>query len=779
MTVQACTIVSVSHLAQARVLAHSFQRAHPRGEVVVLVTDDPHGELVDDACEPFRVVRPEWLDLEPSEFVVMAGIYDAMELATSLKPWLMRRLLEESCQPLLYLDSDIEVFAPLDDLLDLSEQHGVAVTPHLLTPVPRDGLRPNGADMLVAGIYNAGFLGAGPRALSSGFFEFWCEQLARDAVLDIPDMLFADQRWLDFIDCFDHAVVRDATVNLAYWNAWARTLTLEHDRVLVDGRPLRFFHFSGFNPKEPHLLSRHQNRIELSDEPALAWLCRHWAAALLDAGQDDWELIPYGWARSGDLALDRTARRVYREAVLTADRTGRRRPPSPFGGDRGNDFLGWLMESCAPEGCTRYLRGYRDGRPDLCYAFPDPDGADARRLLDAAALDDGLRSNLAPQCVPRISHPSGPENRPLPGINIAGYFAGASGMAEAGPLVARAAAAAGLPFATRSLASPDDAPRPTMFPEGDATWPFDINVLCVNADSTIDTRQLLGPEAFRGRQTVAFWDWESPRLPSSMLGAWDWVDEVWVASRFTEAALSLDATKPVYLFPCPIPVRSDSPRLTRDDLGLPSGFLVLFCFDMRSVVECKNPAGLIAAYQLAFDPTDGAHLVFAVLNADFDRPELERLRLVTGRSDIMFLERALTPLEIRGLIAQADCYASLHRSEGFGLKLAEAMALGKPTVATAWSGNLDFMDEQTSLLVPADLTPIPASCQPRSGVGHWAEPDIVVAAEHLRWVFENPSGAAALGARARERIASTRTVERAGRFFRDAFERLHAPGPRR
>ncbi len=263
MTGRACAIVSVSYLAYARVLTRSFLSAHPGGEVVVLVIDDPHGDLVDDTCEPFRVVRPDWLDLDPSEFVVMAGIYDAMELATSLKPWVMRRLLEESGEPLLYLDCDIEVFAPLDNLLDLAGQHGVAVTPHLLTPLPRDGLRPNATDIFVSGIYNSGFLGAGPLALSSGFLEFWCEQLARDAVIDPPNMPCADQRWLDFIDCFDHAVVRDATFNLAYWNAWAHDLTLDGNHVLVDGRPLGFFHFSGFDPRKPLLLSRHQNRIKL------------------------------------------------------------------------------------------------------------------------------------------------------------------------------------------------------------------------------------------------------------------------------------------------------------------------------------------------------------------------------------------------------------------------------------------------------------------------------------------------------------------------------------
>jgi glycosyltransferase involved in cell wall biosynthesis len=270
------------------------------------------------------------------------------------------------------------------------------------------------------------------------------------------------------------------------------------------------------------------------------------------------------------------------------------------------------------------------------------------------------------------------------------------------------------------------------------------------------------------------WHWEAERLPAPVRDAWDVVDEVWVTSRFAFDALVHDATKPLRIFPLPVITTDWTTSLRRADLGLPDGFLVLFCFDWLSVEERKNPVGLIQAYSRAFAPGDGAHLVIKTINGDRRGAQLEKLRLLADRPDITVLDGYLDWLETRALMELSDCYASLHRSEGFGLTLAEAMALGKPVVATGWSGNIDFMDASVAHLVPAELVPIPDTVPVYGGTGRWADPDLDAAARALRSVFDDAGEAAALGRRARSHIQSTRSLAAAATFLAGHVERLRA-----
>ena len=216
-----CTIVARNYLAFAHQLAASFARHHPAARFVVLVVDDEPGSDVDQFPEMWGLSR---LNEDPRELATMAGMYSVMEFATAVKPWLLETLLAEHDGPVVYLDPDCEVHAPLDDVVAPALREGMVLTPHLLGPMPRDGKRPNEADILGAGVYNLGFLAVGPAARSSGFLEFWRERLRRDAVVDPERMLFTDQRWVDFAPQFPHVICRDPGCNVAYWNVWGRRL---------------------------------------------------------------------------------------------------------------------------------------------------------------------------------------------------------------------------------------------------------------------------------------------------------------------------------------------------------------------------------------------------------------------------------------------------------------------------------------------------------------------------------------------------------------------------
>ena len=153
----------------------------------------------------------------------------------------------------------------------------------------------------------------------------------------------------------------------------------------------------------------------------------------------------------------------------------------------------------------------------------------------------------------------------------------------------------------------------------------------------------------------------------------------------------------------------------------------------------KNPLDLVDAYQRAFGPDDGAALVLKSINGATRTVELDRVRqAVAGRPDILVQDGYLDAHRIQALIELSDCFVSLHRCEGFGLNLAAAMAVGKPVIATGYSGNLAFMDATSAFLVPFELVPVGPGHAPYPADARWAQPDLDAAASLLRLVFDQP-----------------------------------------
>jgi glycosyltransferase involved in cell wall biosynthesis len=236
---------------------------------------------------------------------------------------------------------------------------------------------------------------------------------------------------------------------------------------------------------------------------------------------------------------------------------------------------------------------------------------------------------------------------------------------------------------------------------------------------------------------------------------------------------------PVIALPPPVqrPAQPSAPLR----LGVPDGFLFLFVFDYLSTVQRKNPVGLIEAFKQAFAPGEGPQLLIKTINAPL-RPlsEEELLWAAHGREDIHVLDRSLSTSELNGLMAGCDCYVSLHRAEGFGLTLAEAMAIGKPAIATGYSGNVDFMNDANSYLVDYEIARVGPECEIYPPEGEWAEPNIEHAARLMRHVHAEPEEAARKAAQASDDIARLLSPEATGRRMRERLEDLAGasrPGP--
>jgi glycosyltransferase involved in cell wall biosynthesis len=239
------------------------------------------------------------------------------------------------------------------------------------------------------------------------------------------------------------------------------------------------------------------------------------------------------------------------------------------------------------------------------------------------------------------------------------------------------------------------------------------------------------------------------RFPEQWLDRFNYFDEIWVGSSFGQTTLAHVSPIPVVNVCLPIEVHP-APEVTRQSLGLPEDrFLFLFVFDMLSMIERKNPFGLIEAYRRAFGPYfRDKTLVIKVTKLDefpqYQKPLQQAIASVSG----ILLDGYLDRRALDGLFNVCDAYVSLHRSEGFGLTIAEAMCLGKPTIATAYSANMDFMTVANSYLVEYRLVQLERDYGPYRKGEVWADPDIDHTAALMRHVFENPNEAARKGARA-------------------------------
>ena len=785
--VSVCTIVARNYLSHARILAKSFSAHHPDGSFTTLIIDD-EGRSVDDSAEPFRCLRLADIGLPREEIARLVAFYDVTELATAVKPPLLAHLLSEGLSDVIYLDPDIKIYGSLEFAAVRAREHGIVLTPHMVGAMPRDDRRVDEFHILAAGVYNLGFIAVG--ASARPFIDWWWERTQRDARIDPARMMFTDQRWIDFApSLFDHYILKDPTYNVAYWNLHERDVHWDGTRYLVNGRPLTFFHFSGFDSKRPYLLSKHQGdrpRILLSERPGVARICREYLGDLQGAGLSSTSGLAYGWETlPSGLPFDRLMRRSYCAGLDASIKDGAAAPPSPFAEGGEARFMEWLNEPVIGglrKTVSRYLRAMYQDRPDLQRAFPDLAHADTVPFFEWVHRDGVVQHRIPPALLPPDPALAGddpvvfaPASQLETGVNIAGYFRAELGVGEAARLLTSAVEAAGIRHSTLTYDATLSRTNHAFDERGDRRAPYDVNILCVNADQTRLFARDAGPQFFDGRYTVGYWFWELDPFPAAMHHAFDYVDEVWTATTFVASGIRQIGRRPVTTVPLPVAVPRTSPAVTRESLNLPQGFLFLFLFDFFSVLERKNPVGLIDAFTRAFRPNEGPTLMIKTINGQRRLVDLERVRAAAAeRPDILIVDDYYSAEQKNSLTGLCDCYVSLHRSEGLGLTMAEAMALGKPVIATAYSGNVDFMTPENSYLVNYTIGAVPRGTNPYPQGSPWAEPNLDEAAELMRRVYEAPREAAARGERAREDILTKHDAASSGKVLAARLDEIRS-----
>lgn len=338
------------------------------------------------------------------------------------------------------------------------------------------------------------------------------------------------------------------------------------------------------------------------------------------------------------------------------------------------------------------------------------------------------------------------------GVNFIGYSKGELGLGQAMRSMAFAAKAALIPLVVRQiktkLTSKQSNNSLDKFASDYCQYP--VNILCINPDMLNRLPLWVSYSEWSKTYNIGYWFWELEHFPKAWQYATHIVDEIWVATEFIAQAMRKSGKKVVKI---PFPLEFDLPpeSMNKEYFGLnPDEFIFIFSFDFLSAVERKNPQAIIKGFKHAFPKSDhSVRLILKTMNGrHYSQLSKNLEELIDQDPRIEIRDEHLTEDEMRGLIRSSDCYISLHRAEGLGLGLAEAMYLGKPTIATGYSGNTEFMNSSNSILVPYTLVPVPKGAYPNGKDQRWAEPDIAVAAEKMQQIVSDIAQRKALGKKA-------------------------------
>lgn len=426
---------------------------------------------------------------------------------------------------------------------------------------------------------------------------------------------------------------------------------------------------------------------------------------------------------------------------------------APWSGAAGSGLSNQLAEAWAadpalrerfdlarPDGAAGLVAWWRAHRPP-----PPADSAPCRPVADAPASE---------------------------GVDLFGYARGELGIGEDVRMMSQALAEVGVPHAAIDIRPDPSVRQQDLRLDGRlAERPSHRAVVfAMTGVETVRVAATRGLAELRDRYVIGHWPWELPAWPQRWNGAYDLVDEIWTISRYTHAAFAAEAPVPVLLMPPPVALPAGYRRWHRADFGLEEpAFLFHFSFDFLSYPHRKNPWACLEAFRRAFpSPGEAVGLVVKTMRADRRTPAWRRLKKAAAEDPrIVLIDRTMVRAETIGLMACTDAYLSLHRAEGFGRGLAEAMLLERPVIATGYSGNADFVTDATGFPVDYRLTAVRPGQYPGGEGQRWAEPDIDHAAAQMRRVYDDAATARRIAEAGRRHAERVFAPVAAGARYRD------------
>lgn len=325
------------------------------------------------------------------------------------------------------------------------------------------------------------------------------------------------------------------------------------------------------------------------------------------------------------------------------------------------------------------------------------------------------------------------------GVNLIGNICAESGLGQSCRLVASALDKTGFPLSIYKYE------QLGAEGQGDHSWenrlskelPYDVNLIHINPHELGLAFIQQDASVWNYRYNIGYWLWELEEFPDEWTPCFQCLDEIWAPSEFICNAIRKKTTLPVRCMPYHVDV-SIGTIYEREHFGIPEDkFLYLMMYDQSSCMERKNPIGVLNAFKKAFDKQNQS--VGLVIKINNPTPESRKLirSVLDGYTNVYLIEETLSRDEVNSLTKCVDVVVSLHRAEGFGLVLAEAMLLGTPTIATNWSSNTEFMNEDVACMVDYELTTIEKDMPPFKAGNRWADADLEQAAGYMRKLYED------------------------------------------
>ncbi len=614
-----------------------------------------------------------------------------------------------------------------------------------------DNKHPSEFDIMRAGVFNLGFIGLSNTESTKKFLNWWIPHLIEEGYNDVDKGMFTDQKWIDFVPVLfdDVYIIRHPGYNIAYWNLMHRDIIIKDNRIEVENKPVYFFHFSGFNPENIEKISKHQNRFQLKDLENMRKIFELYRDLLIENGYLEikkWK-CKFQFFDNG-LKISDEMRDIYRDELEKGKDFA-----DPFSTSKSNSFLEYLcdgIDNRKPK-ITRLWYKIFKKRKDLQTSLPNPLNNDREAFLqwcfNSLEKEYQLDKIFLPKNIQEkreiknyASHSEKLKSKTFGdfGINIVGYFQGEFGVAEAARNFAKACKAANIPHALINVTTPHHRNNDRTFTEFSTNNPYSFNLLVTNADQTDFFLEKLGKQFFENKYNIGIWSWELEEFPKKWLPYLKYFDEIWTMSSYMTNNMGKVFPIPVITMTVPISLEESktSEKIHMSNLKNYE-FIFLMIFDFASISERKNPIGVIKSFNQAFTKNENVCLIIKSINGSKFPDQEEEIKNLTKKQNIIYISDHFSKNEMSELMNSCDCYLSLHRAEGFGLNIAEAMSAKKFVITTDYGGNRDIMNVNNSFLVKYQFTKIEKDFGPYKKGNYWAEPDINHAAQLMKFVYEN------------------------------------------
>lgn len=361
------------------------------------------------------------------------------------------------------------------------------------------------------------------------------------------------------------------------------------------------------------------------------------------------------------------------------------------------------------------------------------------------------------------------------GVNLIGNIKAETGLGQSCRLVASVLEKTGIPMnvfqytqlGTQKL--------------GDASWDkkisdklsYDINLIHINPHELGITYLQMDKSTWDYRYNIAYWLWELEEFPDDWVPCFHCLNEIWAPSEFICNAIRKKTSLPVYCMPYHVEAEIQK-EYSRKDFDLPEKqFLFLMMYDHSSCMERKNPLGVLNAFKEAFDKGNRDVGLVIKINNSTKEDEEKIGNILDGYTNVYLIKETLDRDAVNSLTKCVDAVVSLHRAEGFGLVLAEAMLLGTPAIATNWSSNTEFMNEEVACMVDYKMVTIEKDMPPFKAGNQWADPDLHQAAGYMRKLYEDGEFYRGLAEKAKAHVVEVLSMERAAGLIKGRVDEIH------